>query len=121
MRTKDEVLEQCLGLPGTCIDQPFRDENWTVARHLGNRKIFAWVFEREGCTWVNVKCDPDWRDALRQRFAAVVPAYHLNKAHWNSVILDGTVPDEDVCSMIAESYELTKPKLPRASRSAAGA
>lgn len=114
MQTRDEVLAACLELPGTFADQPFRDDNWTVARHVRNRKVFAWVFEREGRVWVNLKCDPEWRDALRQRFDAVVPAYHLNKVHWSSVILDGTVPDEDVRSMIAESYELTKPKPPRA-------
>ena len=97
MQTRDEVLAACLELPGTFADQPFRDDN---------RKVFAWVFEREGRVWVNLKCDPEWRDALRQRFDAVVPAYHLNKVHWNSVILDGTVPDDDVRSMIAETAEL---------------
>lgn len=119
MRTREEALALCLGLPDACADKPFRDENWTVVRHCGNRKVFAWVFEREGRVWVNVKCDPDWRDALRQRFASVVPAYHLNKAHWNSIILDGTVPDEDIASMVAESYELTKPKMPCASKRSA--
>lgn len=108
MRTRDDVLKRCLELPDTYADQPFRDKNWTVARHRGNAKVFAWVFEREGNVWVNVKCDPEWRDALRQRFASVVPAYHLNKTHWNSIILDGTVPDEDVRSMLMESYELTR-------------
>ena len=108
MKTKDEVLAYCLDMPGTYADQPFRDKSWTVARHCGSAKVFAWVFERDGCVWVNAKCDPEWRDALRQRFASVVPAYHLNKTHWNSIILDGTVPDEDVRSMLLESYELTR-------------
>lgn len=113
IETRDEILAECLALAGTTSDQPFRDKNWTVARHCANRKVFAWVFEREGRIWVNLKCDPEWRDAWRQAFASVVPAYHLNKTHWNSIILDGGVPDEDIRSMIAESYELTKPK-PRA-------
>lgn len=60
--------------------------------------------------WINVKCDTQWRDFWRDAFVSVIPAYHLNKEHWNSIILDGTVPEEDVRRMIGESYELTKGK-----------
>lgn len=57
--------------------------------------------------WVNVKCEPQWRDFWRDAFASVVPAYHMNKTHWNSVILDGTIPEKDIRRMIGESYDLT--------------
>ena len=59
---------------------------------------------------INVKCDPQWRDFWRNAFAAVVPAYHMNKTHWNSIILDVSVPVKDIQRMIAESYDLTEGK-----------
>ena len=60
--------------------------------------------------WINVKCDPAWRDFWRSAFESIVPAYHMNKEHWNSIILDGTIPQEDIERLILESYELTKPR-----------
>ena len=55
---------------------------------------------------INIKVDPVWRDFWRQTYDAVIPGYHLNKQHWNTVILDGTIPDGDIRRMIAESYDL---------------
>ena len=81
-----------------------------MIRHKANRKVFAWIFEREGHVWINVKCNPEWRDFWRDAFASVVPAYHLNKKHWNSIILDESVPDKDIQRMIQESYDLTREK-----------
>lgn len=68
------------------------------------------IYERMDQIWINVKCDPAWRDFWRSAFKAIVPAYHMNKEHWNSIILDGTIPQEDIERLILESYELTKPK-----------
>lgn len=110
MKTREEAIQYCLSFENSYEDYPFRDENWTVMRHTENRKVFAWIFEREGHIWVNVKCDVEWRDFWRDAFPSVVPAYHLNKEHWNSIILDGTVPVEDIQRMIGESYELTRGK-----------
>lgn len=58
-----------------------------------------------------MKCDPEWRDFWRSAFISIVPAYHMNKEHWNSIVLVGTVPENVIQRMISESYELTKPKL----------
>ena len=55
---------------------------------------------------MNVKVDPEWRDFWRNTYSSVIPAYHQNKEHWNSIILDGTIPDTDIKRMIAESYDL---------------
>lgn len=68
------------------------------------------IFERDGAIWINVKGKPDWNVFHRNAFSSVIPAYHMNKTYWNSIILDGTVPDDAICDMIAESFELTKPK-----------
>ena len=55
---------------------------------------------------LNVKTDPEWRDYWRSAFSSVIPGWHQNKEHWNTIILDGTIPDEAVRKMIAESYAL---------------
>ncbi len=107
MITREEALAFCLSFPGTSWDMPFHDPNWTVVRRQENRKIFACVFERQGRIWINIKVDPEWRDFWRNAFPSVIPAYHMNKEHWSSIILDGTVPDGDIERMIGESYDLT--------------
>ena len=55
---------------------------------------------------INIKVDPEWRDVWRNVFESVIPAYHQNKKYWNTVILDGSIPDKDIKRMIAESYDL---------------
>ena len=88
------------------VDTPFHDPNWVLLRYEKNKRAFAWTYEREGHIWVNVKVDPEWRDFWRNTYSSVIPAYHQNKEHWNSIILDGTIPDTDIKRMIAESYDL---------------
>ena len=79
-----------------------------MIRHKKNKKIFAFIYEKDEHVWINVKCEPEWRDFWRNAFASVIPAYHMNKKYWNSIILDGTVPPGDIRRMIGESYDLTK-------------
>ncbi len=107
MTLRGDVITYCLKLKEVYEDYPFHDPNWCVIRHKKSRKVFAWIFDKDGHVWINLKCDPQWRDFWRQTFPSVIPAYHLNKEHWNSVILDGTVPDEEIKRMILESYDLT--------------
>ena len=64
MTTKEEILRLALRFPDSYSDMPF-DDNWTVVRHRDNKKIFAWIFERQGRVWVNLKAPPDWRDLWR--------------------------------------------------------
>ena len=110
MTKRKEAIAYCLTFQNVYEDYPFHDPNWCVIRHRGSNKVFAWIFDKDGYVWINVKCDPEWRDFWRQAFDAVIPAYHLNKEHWNSVILNGSVPVADIQRMIAESYDLTVPK-----------
>ncbi|SHJ45872.1 MmcQ/YjbR family DNA-binding protein [Parasporobacterium paucivorans] len=116
MLERAEAIAFCSTFESVYEDYPFHDPNWTVMRHKDNRKIFACIYEREDHIWINVKCDPEWRDFWRNAFVSVIPGYHVNKEHWNSIILDGTVPDKDIERMIAESYELTKEKLKKRKR-----
>ena len=65
-----------------------------------------WIYEKDGYINLNVKTDPNWRDYWRDAFESVIPGWHQNKEHWNTIILDGTVPDDAIRTMIAESYEI---------------
>ena len=112
--TRRELIDFCLTFPAAYEDYPFGDEGradaWTVMRHRINRKGFAHIYERNGKLCVNLKCDPEEADFLRQAFYDVTPAYHMNKTHWNTVTLNGDVPDEELGRMVARSYDLIKPK-----------
>lgn len=110
MRERKEVLDYGLTLPDTYIDTPFHDDNWMLLRYRKNKRAFAWTYERNGQIWVNVKVDPRWRDFWRNTYASVLPGYHQNKEHWNSIILDGSIPDEEIRRMISESYDLITKK-----------
>ena len=81
-----------------------------AAQQLGYRKVPVIIRVKDGYVWINVKCDPEWREFWRNAFESVIPAYHMNKTHWNSIILDGSVTDKDIQRMIGESYDLTKGK-----------
>ena len=106
MITREEVLKYGLSFPDTYQDAPFHDENWQLVRYRLNKKAFLWTYEKEGYININVKVDPDnaffWRDI----YESVIPGYHQNKKHWNTIILDGSVPEKDIKAMIAESYDL---------------
>ncbi|MDD6490943.1 MAG: methylated-DNA--[protein]-cysteine S-methyltransferase [Firmicutes bacterium] len=106
MQTREEALAYGLSFPNTYKEAPFHDPNWELVRVKGSRKAFLWVYERGGYINLNVKTDPEWRDFWRNSFEAVLPGYHQNKEHWNTIILDGSIPDEDIKRMIAESYDL---------------
>lgn len=110
MTTREEVLAYCLSFSGTYQDAPFRDENWQLVRHKTNNKAFAWTYYMDGQLRMNVKVNPEWRDFWRQTYKAVIPGYHQNKEHWNTIILDGSIPRKEIERMIAESYDLTAGK-----------
>ncbi len=106
MKTREEALAYGLSFPDTYQQAPFHDPNWQLVRVKGSKKAFLWTYEMDGYIRLNVKVDPQWRDLWRDAYDAVIPGYHQNKEHWNTVILDGTIPDADVKRMIAESYDL---------------
>lgn len=106
MQTREEVLAFALSFPDTYQDAPFHDDNWQLVRVNGSRKAFIWTYERNGYMNLNVKVDPEWRDYWRDAFESVLPGWHQNREHWNTIILDGSVPDDAVREMIVESYRL---------------
>ena len=106
MKTREEALAYALSFPKTYQEAPFHDNNWQLVRVEGSKKVFLWTYEREGYINLNVKADPQWRDFWRSTYASVIPGGHQNKDHWNTIILDGTVPEQEIQRMIAESYDL---------------
>lgn len=106
MKTREEILAYGLTFADTYVDTPFSDTNWQLVRVKQSKKAFLWTYEKDGFLNLNVKADPEWRDFWRNTYEAVVPGYHQNKEHWNTIILDGSIPEEDVKRMIAESYDL---------------
>ena len=108
------VIDHCLTYPNVFEDQPFSDPNWIVVRHKGGQKRgFAWIYERGGALWLNVKCEPALTGMWQGAFEGIQPGYHMNKEHWISVRLDGSVPEDIVRTLIGESWRLTGAKARR--------
>ena len=103
------VLARCRGWPGATEGYPF-GEGALVFKVGG--KMFA-ILSAEG---VSLKCDPVFAIAFRERYPAVTAGYHLDKRHWNTVVLDGSVPSEILDEWIGDSYELVVASLTRAQR-----
>jgi len=106
MKTREEALNYGLSFPDTYQEAPFHDLNWQLVRVKKSKKAFLWTYEKDGFINLNLKVDPQWRDLWRKTYTAVLPAYHQNKEHWNTVVLDGSIPDDVIKRMIAESYDL---------------
>ena len=106
MKTREEILAYGLTFADTYVDTPFSDTNWQLVRVKQSKKAFLWTYEKDGFLNLNVKADPEWRDFWRSTYASVIPGWHQNKDHWNTIILDGTVPEQEIQRMIAESYDL---------------
>ena len=96
LKTREEALAYGLSFPDTYQEAPFHDDNWQLVRVKGSRKAFLWTYEKDGCVNLNVKTDPAWRDFWRDAYQSVTAGWHQNKEHWNTIILDGTIPEEDI-------------------------
>jgi predicted DNA-binding protein (MmcQ/YjbR family) len=110
---RDRVIAECLAKPGAVEDYPFGDD---VAVFQVAGRMFALVPLGSPPGSVSVKCDPDLAAGLRARYGAITPGYHLNKRHWITVALDGSLPDEELPDIIDHSYELVVAGLTRAQR-----
>lgn len=116
MITREDVIRYCFTLPDVYEDYPFHDDNWTVMRCKQNKKTFALIYKKDDYIWINVKVAPEWIVFWRNAYESVIPAYHMNKSHWNSVILDDSVPEGEIQRMIAESYDMVRPKMKKGGR-----
>ncbi len=108
MRTREDAIAYGMTFDGAYTDTPFRDTNWVLIRYRANKKAFLWIYEYQGRMQINIKVDPEWRDIWRNAYESVIPGYHQNKEHWNTIILDGSVPEDEIKRMIGESYDLIR-------------
>lgn len=106
MTTREEALAYGLSFDNVYEEKPFHDPNWQLVRVRGSKKAFLWIYKRNGFINLNVKVAPEWRDFWRSAYDSVIAGYHQNKEHWNTIILDGTIPEKEIRRMIAESYDL---------------
>lgn len=97
------VEEYVLGMPNAVLDYPFGEG---VAVYKVNDKMFALIQEGKDPVRISLKCDPLLAKVLREKFETVLEGYHLNKKHWNTVILSGQLPWEEIQGLIVHSYNL---------------
>jgi predicted DNA-binding protein (MmcQ/YjbR family) len=105
----EELREYCLSLKGAAEDFPF-DETTLVFKVGG--KMFC-LTDLEGLLAISVKNEPEKNIELREEYPAVKPGYHMNKKYWNTIELNGTIPDDMIKNLIDESYDLVTMSLPR--------
>ncbi|RYD40841.1 MAG: MmcQ/YjbR family DNA-binding protein [Verrucomicrobiaceae bacterium] len=109
-----DAIAHCLSKPGAEETTPFGPE--VLVYKIGG-KVFALTDPAEFPARMNLKCDPDRAVELRDEYDAVLPGYHMNKKHWNTIVLDGSLPGKLVREMIDHSYELVVKGLPKGKKS----
>ncbi len=107
----EAIKEYCLSKPGASAGYPF-GEGTLVFKVLD--RMFALCSEDVAPLRMNLKCDPDDALALRTQYEAIIPGYHMNKKHWNSLIMDGSLPEGLVFELIDHSYALVVNKMSQA-------
>jgi predicted DNA-binding protein (MmcQ/YjbR family) len=103
MVSHKEVEEYLLGMPDARLDYPFGED---VAVYKVKDKMFALVREKKEPVQLSLKCDPILAETLRAKYDTVMPGYHLNKKHWNTIVLTGQLPWDEVKDLIRLSYDL---------------
>jgi len=112
----EQLIREGLSRPGTALRYPFDPD---IPVLFVGSKMFALFGVHEGVERVNLKTQPEEAWLQRETYpGSVIPGYHMNKKHWNTVLFDGRVPDEVILTMLEESYRLVWAKLSRAEREA---
>lgn len=103
MFTHKQVEDIILGMPDARLDYPFGEG---VAVYKIDDKMFALIREGKMPIQLSLKCDPLLAQTLRERYESVLPGYHLNKKHWNTILLTGQLDEQEIKDLIRHSYEL---------------
>jgi predicted DNA-binding protein (MmcQ/YjbR family) len=106
----ESLRNYCLSKKGVTESFPF-DETTLVFKVMG--KMFALTGLEDEILTVNLKCNPENAIRLREEFPAIQPGYHMNKKHWNTIIVDGSIPDEQIFQWMDDSYNLVVKSLSR--------
>ena len=106
MTDRDEIVEVITSLPGVSLDYPFGED--VAVYKLGDQqgKMFALIQEGSKPVRLSLKCDPTLAELLREKYETVLPGYHLNKKHWNTVIASGKLSNKSIKKMVDDSYWL---------------
>ena len=107
--THKEIEKYLLSLPNTWLDFPFGEDVSVYkvgSKETGEGKLFAIIADESKPLRVSLKCDPQLAEVLREKYETVLPGYHLNKKHWNTIICSGQLPDEEIKSLALLSYNL---------------
>jgi predicted DNA-binding protein (MmcQ/YjbR family) len=102
----ESIREYCLSKKYVTECMPFGDD--TLVYKVSG-KIFI-LANLDGDLTINLKCDPAFALELRERYTSVIPGYHMNKKHWNTVMIDGSIPDREIFEWIDHSYNLVRNK-----------
>ena len=109
----ESLREYCLLKAGVSEDFPFGET--TLVFKVGGKAFLLTSLDRSPLQF-NVKCDPEKAVELREQYDAILPGYHMNKKHWNTILVNGTVPERLLREMIDHSYELVTIALPGKAR-----
>lgn len=109
----ETLREYCLSKPGASESFPFGEE--TLVFKVGGKAFALLALTRQPFS-VNLKCDPEKAIQLREEYEAVQPGYHMNKTHWNTVIVNGSIRGSLIQEWVDDSYDLVKNSLPKALR-----
>lgn len=106
MIERTDIVDHLMGLPRVVLDYPFGED--VAVYKVGDEKgkMFALIQEGTKPVRLSLKCDPTLAELLREKYETVLPGYHLNKKHWNTIICSGQVPDDELRDLIRHSYEL---------------
>lgn len=103
MLTHKQIEEFILSMPNSRLDYPFGEG--TAVYKTGD-KMFALIAEGTDPLRISLKCDPQLAETLREKYESVMPGYHLNKKHWNTIICSGQLSDQEIKDLIVHSYQL---------------
>lgn len=113
MISQKQIEDMIRALPDIYLDYPF-GEGVAVYKVLAEGdakdKMFALIQEGSSPVRLSLKCDPQLAELLRDKYETVLPGYHLNKKHWNTIICSGQVPEDELSDLIRHSYELVLAK-----------
>ncbi|MFZ1684372.1 MAG: MmcQ/YjbR family DNA-binding protein [Candidatus Zixiibacteriota bacterium] len=105
--TRKEIEDYILSMPSTRLDYPFGEDVAVYKVTVGDEdKMFALMPEKKTPVNLSLKCDPTLAVLLREKYETVLEGYHLNKKHWNTLLLTGQLEEQDIKDMIVHSYNL---------------
>lgn len=110
MLSRQDIIDYCKKYENVYDDYPFgEDNNWLAMRLKQTKKCFIFIYERNNNVCINAKCDPMYSDFLREVYnKSITPAYHMNKKHWNTIVIDGLVDDAEIYKLIDYAKSLVE-------------